>query len=63
MKSTPIPLSRFKRELNQVMRNLESGLVSNYVVTRKVNPVAYVIKYEKYQEWLSLLAIIENNIK
>lgn len=63
MKSTPIPLSRFKRELNQVMRNLESGLVSNYVVTRKGNPVAYVIKYEKYQEWLSLLAIIENNIK
>jgi PHD/YefM family antitoxin component YafN of YafNO toxin-antitoxin module len=63
MKSTPIPLSRFKRELNQVRRNLEGGLVSSYVITRKGNPVAYVIKYEKYQEWLSLLAAIEYHIK
>jgi prevent-host-death family protein len=63
MISTPIPLSRFKRELNQVIRNLESGVVSSYVVTRKGNPVAYVIKYEQYKEWLSLLAVIENHIK
>jgi hypothetical protein len=63
MKSTPIPLSRFKRELNQVMRNLESGFVSSYVVIRKGKRVAYVIKYEIYQEWVSMIEPIEDRLK
>lgn len=63
MKSTPIPVSRFKRELNQVMRNLVNGAVSSYVITRKGRRVAYVISYEMYQEWLHMIDTIENRIK
>ena len=32
MISTPIPLSRFERELNQVIRNLESGVVRDPII-------------------------------
>lgn len=50
-----IPISRCKREFNQVMRNLMRGTPDVYIITRKGKPIACIIKHETYQDWLSMI--------
>ena len=38
-----IPISRLKRELNRVLRTLVRNSVDAYIVTRKRQPVAYLV--------------------
>ncbi|WP_295876657.1 type II toxin-antitoxin system Phd/YefM family antitoxin [uncultured Zhongshania sp.] len=48
-----IPISRLKRELNQVLRKLARNRVDVYVVTRKGQPVVYLLSVNHYENLLA----------
>ena len=48
-----IPISRLKRELNRVLRTLALNRVDVYVVTRKGQPVVYIVSVSHYEHLLA----------
>ena len=48
-----IPISRLKRELNRVLRTLARNRVDVYVVTRKGQPVVYLVSVSHYEHLLA----------
>ncbi|WP_269621081.1 hypothetical protein [Zhongshania sp. BJYM1] len=52
-----IPISRLKREMNQVFRTLARNSVDAYIVTRKEKPVTYLVSIKHFE---SLLAELPN---
>lgn len=48
-----IPISRLKRELNRVLRTLARNRVDVYVITRKGQPVVYLVSVSHYEDLLA----------
>jgi len=60
LKLENIPVSRFKRELNQVSRNIKKGSADGYTLTKNGKKVAFIVSPRLYAEWLKLTAYDPN---
>ncbi|MDF1694097.1 MAG: hypothetical protein P1U47_17135 [Zhongshania sp.] len=60
LKIEQIAISRFKRELNQVSRNLKKGSADGYTVTKNGKKIAFIMSPRLYAEWLKLTAYDPN---
>ena len=58
-----IPISRLKRELNRVLRTLARNSVDAYIVTRKGQPVAYLVSVSHFESLLAELAILGDQLE
>lgn len=58
-----IPISRLKRELNRVFRTLASNSVDAYIVTRKGQPVAYLVSVTHFESLLAELAVLADKLE
>lgn len=63
MSAESIPISRIRRELNQVFRTLARNSVDAYIVTRKGKPVAYLVSISHFESLLMELSNLADQLE